>query len=100
MHAVGVLQKLLQDSIPSLHLNRLNALISTVRSAMTTRRLTLSGLARGLPAGQAIRHSIKRVDRLLGNRHLHNERPMFHQLLCRQFTAGARKKVPDYIFSS
>ena len=64
MHAVGVLQKLLQDSVPSLHLNRLNALISTVRSAMTTRRLTLSGLARGLPAGQAIRHDIKKGVRL------------------------------------
>ena len=54
MHAVGVLQRVLQDSIPSLHLNRLRALMSTVRSAMTTRRLTLSGLARGLPTGQAI----------------------------------------------
>lgn len=93
MHAVGVLQKLLQDSIPSLHLNRLRALISTVRSAMTTRRLTLSGLARGLPTGQAIRHRIKRVDRLLGNRHLHNERPLFYQLLCRQFMAQDKRPV-------
>ncbi|CAB3740917.1 IS4 family transposase IS1481A [Achromobacter deleyi] len=93
MHAVGVLQKLLQDSIPSLHLNRLRALISTVRSAMTTRRLTLSGLARGLPTGQAIRHRIKRVDRLLGNRHLHNERPLFYQLLCRQFMVQDKRPV-------
>ncbi|ADP17094.1 hypothetical protein AXYL_03774 [Achromobacter xylosoxidans A8] len=68
MHAVGVLQKLLQDSIPSLHLSQLKALTSTVRSTMTTRRLTLSGLARGLPADQAIRHRIKRVDRLLGKK--------------------------------
>jgi hypothetical protein len=52
MHAVGVLQKLLQDSIPSLHLSRLKALMCMVRSAMATRRLTLSGLARGLPTGQ------------------------------------------------
>ena len=87
MHAVAVLQKLLQYSIPSLHLNRRRALISTVRSAMATRRLTLSGLARGLPTGQAIRHRIKRVDSLLGNRHLHNERPMFYRLLCRQLMA-------------
>lgn len=93
MHAVGVLQKLLQDSIHSLHLNRLRALISTVRSAMTTRRLTLSGLARGLPTGQAIRHRIKRVDRLLGNRHLHNERPLIYQLLCRQFMAQDKRPV-------
>ncbi|WP_445657798.1 IS4 family transposase [Achromobacter sp. NCFB-sbj8-Ac1-l] len=93
MHAVGVLQKLLQDSIPSLHLNRLKTLISTLRSAMTTRRLTLSGLARGLPTGQAIRHRIKRVDRLLGNRHLHDERPMFYQLLCRQYMAEGKRPV-------
>lgn len=93
MHAVGVLQKLLQDSIPSLHLSRLKALMSAVLSAMTTRRLTLSGLARGLPAGQAIRHRIKRVDRLLGNTHLHNERPMVYQLLCRQFMGGIKRPV-------
>ena len=93
MHAVGVLQKLLQDSIPSLHLSRLKALMCMVRSAMATRRLTLSGLARGLPTGQAIRHRIKRVDRLLGNRHLHSERPMFYQLLCRQFMAGIKRPI-------
>ncbi|MBB1627729.1 hypothetical protein [Achromobacter sp. UMC71] len=81
MRAVGVLQKLFHDSVPSLHLSRLKALMSAVRSAMTTRRLTLSGRARGLPAGQAIRHRIKRVDRLLGNAHLRSERPMFYQLL-------------------
>lgn len=93
MHAVGVLQKLLQDSIPNLHLSRLKALLCTVRSAMATRRLTLSGLARGLPTGQAMRHRIKRVDRLLGNRHLHSERPMFYQLLCRQLMAGIKRPI-------
>ncbi|CAB3693547.1 Uncharacterised protein [Achromobacter spanius] len=60
---------------------------------MATRGLALSGLARGLPTGQATRHRIKRVDRLLGNRHLHSERSIFYQLLCRQFMAGTKRLV-------
>jgi hypothetical protein len=66
------------------------ALIGTVRNAMTTRRLTLSRLARGLPVGQAIKHCIKRVDRLLSNRHSHNERSIFYRPLCREFMFEAK----------
>lgn len=82
MHATAVLQKLLRRSIPSLHLKRLTTLAAVVGSALHGGRLTLSALARSLDDQCAVRHRIKRVDRLLGNRHLQEERLLVYHLLC------------------
>lgn len=82
MHATAVLQKLLRRSIPSLHHKRLTVLTAVVGSALSGTRLTLSALARGLDGHCAVRHRIKRVDRLLGNAHLLQERLQFYRLLC------------------
>ncbi|MBL6751836.1 MAG: IS4 family transposase [Nevskia sp.] len=82
MHATAVLQKLRRRSIPSIHLKRLNSLVAMVASALSGGRLTLSSLGRGLPGDTSVRHRIKRVDRLLGNSHLQQERLLFYRLLC------------------
>lgn len=82
MHATAVLQKLLRRSIPSIHLKRLNSLVAMVGSALSGGRLTLSALGRSLPGDSSVRHRIKRVDRLLGNSHLQQERLLFYRLLC------------------
>ena len=82
MNAFGVLQKRLRHSIPSVHLKRLNVLMAAVGSAVSGGRLTLSSLARHLAADTTVRHRIKRVDRLLGNCTLHDERTLFYRVLC------------------
>lgn len=82
MRAVAVLQKLLRRSIPSLHSKRLAAITAVVDSALRGGRLTLSALARSLDRPGAVRHRVKRVDRLLGNASLHQERLFFYRLLC------------------
>lgn len=82
MRAIKVLQKLLRRSIPSIHLKRLNALVDVVDSCVVGGRLTLSALARHLDSDRAVRHRIKRVDRLLGNARLQEERLLFYRLLC------------------
>lgn len=82
MHATAVLQKLLRRSIPSLHFKRLTVLMAIVGSALHGGRLTLSALGRSLDSRSAVRHRIKRVDRLLGNARLHEERLLFYKLLC------------------
>jgi hypothetical protein len=89
MHAVAVLQKLLRRSIPSIHLKRLDSLVALVGSALCGGRLTLSALGRSLPGHSAVRHRIKRADRLLGNVHLHEERLQFYRVLC-DLLIGAR----------
>lgn len=82
MHAIAVLQKLICRSIPSLHLKRLRTVTAVVGSALHGRRLTLSALGRNLRSECTVRHRIKRVDRLLGNRHIQQERLLFYRLLC------------------
>jgi len=82
MRALAVLQKRLRRSIPSVHLKRLNALVDVVGSAVYGGRLTLPALGRHLESRSAVRHRIKRVDRLLGNVQLHDERLLFYRLLC------------------
>jgi len=82
MHATAVLQKLLRRSIPSLHAKRLTAITAVVASALRGGRLTLSALARNLDSSCSVRHRIKRVDRLLGNANLHQERLFVYRMLC------------------
>lgn len=82
MHATAVLQKLLRRSIPALHAKRLAAITAVVASALRGGRLTLSALARNLDSSCAVRHRIKRVDRLLGNASLHQERLFVYRMLC------------------
>jgi hypothetical protein len=82
MHASAVLQKLLRRSIPSIHLKRLSALTAIVGSALRGGRLTLSALARSLDSDCAVRHRVKRVDRMLGNGQLQQERLLIYRLLC------------------
>jgi hypothetical protein len=89
MHATAVLQKLLRRSIPSIHLKRLAAVTAIVGSALCGRRLTLSALGRNLDTSCAVRHRVKRVDRLLGNAHLQDERLLFYRVLC-DLLIGAR----------
>ncbi|MCW2292772.1 hypothetical protein M2262_002822 [Pseudomonas sp. BIGb0408] len=51
--------------------------MSSVSALLQGHRLTLTDLGRAMPSAAYARHSIKRVDRLLGNAHLQNERLLF-----------------------
>jgi hypothetical protein len=93
MHATAVLQKLLRRSIPSLHSKRLAAITAVVASALRGGRLTLSALARNLDSLCAVRHRIKRVDRLLGNTFLQQERLLVYRMLCNLLIGGKPEPI-------
>lgn len=93
MRALAVLQKRLRDSIPSVHAKRLDALTAIIGSAVSGGRLSLSALGRSLDSGCAVRHRIKRVDRLLGNVQLHQERLSFYKLLCDLLIGSRREPI-------
>ena len=73
MHALVIVQQLLRTRCPHIHAARLAVILAAVAAAVRGRRLTLTELGRSLPGGQ-VKHNIKRIDRLLGNRHLAVER--------------------------
>lgn len=73
MHAITLLHKTLGRSAPQIHCSRLNALMSGVDSLLAGRRLTLTALGRSSQGQTQVKNKIKKMDRLLGNKKLHNE---------------------------
>lgn len=74
MHALRIVQQLIRSCCPHVHAARLAVVIATVGAAVRCRRLTLTELGRALISKAYVKHSIKRMDRLLSNRHLLAER--------------------------
>lgn len=78
MHAPRFLHNLLTSSLPVIHAKRLQAVLDTVGALLGERRLGLTAIGRALPSSTDAKHANKRVDRLLGNSHPHQERPLFY----------------------
>lgn len=72
------LHKILSDSAQVTHALRLNALFDAVQALLSSQRLGVTALGRHLPSDTTPKHAIKRMDRLLSNPHLHQERPLFY----------------------
>jgi hypothetical protein len=88
MHALTMLRGILARSCPGVHAKRLNSLLAAVEAAVSGSRLALSDLGRGLRSGTAVKHNIKRVDRLLGNGAMHDEIPELYRALAQQCLEG------------
>ncbi|SNX49507.1 hypothetical protein VTH8203_03155 [Vibrio thalassae] len=74
MCELDILHDSLYQFCPELHLKRLNSLTLACHALLECKTLTLTELGRNLPTKARTKHNIKRIDRLLGNRHLHKER--------------------------
>ena len=81
MHPLILLQRWLETTCPFIHQRRLQSLLLAVGALVRGQRLVLTDLGRHLPVDTAPRHAIKRVDRLLGNRHLAGERRVIYQAI-------------------
>lgn len=72
-----LVNELLKDhlsvSCPSIHSTRLQAVMDVATGLQKSRNLSLTAIGRELEGKTAIKHRIKKVDRLLGNRHLYEE---------------------------
>lgn len=74
MCELNILHESLYQFCPELHLKRLNSLMLACRALLDSKTLTLTKLGRNLPCQARTKHNINRMDRLLGNHHLHQER--------------------------
>lgn len=63
--------------IGSIHVVRLKAVAFAVEALIHGGRLSLTAIGRAARGTTRPKHSVKRVDRLLGNEHLNEERPVF-----------------------
>ncbi len=94
MHVAKVLHKQLQKT-SSIHKKRLASLFDIVETAMQTQYVTLTGLGRRLSSSIKIKYKIKKVDRLLGNKHLQRERIEIYKQLSRKLIG--KRKTPHII---
>lgn len=81
MHALKLLHNLIRESCPFIHKKRLDVLMDCTDGAIAGRKLTLTGIGRHLPGKSPVKQTIQRVDRLLGNEHIHEERIGIYQAL-------------------
>lgn len=84
MQQLALLHKEFEKELPFIHKTRLNCLLSTCHTAATNSKLYLTGLGRKDPSKTKTSSNIEKVNRLLGNKHIHQERKSFYQqMACR-----------------
>lgn len=88
MHAMTILHRIFSSRFPSMPIKRLMALLAAVEAVILGCRLTLSDLGRGVRGRATVKHNIKRMDRLLGNRLLHAELPVLYEILAQECLTG------------
>ena len=93
MHTTKVLHNLLTHSIPSIHSFRLDALLAAVDSLVHDAKASVTSLGRGLTGYAYGKHKIKRMDRLLSNRHLYEERFSIYSTMTRLFVSSLPEPI-------
>ncbi|HEX3159753.1 MAG TPA: IS4 family transposase [Gemmatimonadaceae bacterium] len=96
MHAspiVPLLHRWLQRACPAVHAARATAVVTVVEALVLGAKLALTPLGRNLRSAAFAKHSIKRVDRLLGNRHLHAERADLYRAMAHGLLAATPRPV-------
>jgi hypothetical protein len=78
MQQIILLHKKFEKELPFIHKTRLNCLMSLCITASTSNTLFLTGLGRNLSLPTKTSSNIEKVNRLLGNKHLHRERVAFY----------------------
>lgn len=93
MYTASVLHKLLIQSVPSIHSVRLNTLMVAVQALTTGAKAAVTSLSRGLTGRVYDKHKIKRMDRLLSNQHLYQERHSIYKALTQRITRGLTEPI-------
>lgn len=87
-----ILQKCFADVFSCMHIARVRVLEGAVSALLSCRRLILMDLARAWPGASKVRAPLKRLDRLLSNRHLFAECILFYAEMAR-WLIGQREAV-------
>jgi hypothetical protein len=88
-----VLSRWLASSGAIGHAKRSEAVVRTVSAVVRGGRLALTSLGRSRPGTAHVKHQIKAVDRLLGNRHLSGERDGIYRAMAKALLRGKVRPV-------
>ncbi len=93
MPVVTMLQRYLRTACATIHATRLHVLVAAVDAVTRGGRLTLTGLGHTLHSRTSVKHTIKRMDRLLGNTHLQRERLLIYAAMPRHVLGAQTRPV-------
>jgi hypothetical protein len=93
MHATRYLHKHVLKLCQAIHAKRLAVLFAAVGALARSRRLSLTGLGRSLRSSAEVKHNIKRMDRLLGNEQLYEERESIYAAVIQLVISSAQRPV-------
>ena len=93
MHATQLLDTYLRKHCQDAHKKRMTALITATQALITGRKLSLTGLGRAICNRTRTKHNIKRMDRLIGNPALHQDRYTIKRALARFIVGMQRRPV-------
>lgn len=93
MHTLPVLQKFFRHALPAVHARRRQALTEAVDAVAQGSRVAITALGRSLPGPIRIKHRVKRMDRLVGNRLLYAQRDWFDRVIIERMLAGSARPL-------
>jgi predicted small integral membrane protein len=93
MRAETILLRHLESELAEIHKARLKLFFTAVLALLRSGRLSLTSLGRAIATGTKPKHGIKRVDRLLGNKHLQRERVLFYRVLARRVIGALSRPI-------
>lgn len=93
MHAQPIITKILHHALDSMHRARRETLCAAVGAALSGQALSVTALGRRLDSGTDEKHQIERIDRLLSNPHLQQERASIYHSIATQLLARCPRPV-------
>jgi hypothetical protein len=93
MHTASILSKFLHNVLPSIHAARSKALILAIEALACGAQACVTSLGRGLSGTAYPKHKIKRMDRLLSNPHLYQERFSIYSAITNMLVKGLPEPV-------
>jgi hypothetical protein len=81
MQVLKLLHKELENEMIGIHKKRIDSLFDCVQGLINSKVLTLTSIGRSIENQVSSRSNIRKVDRLLSNEHLYNERILFYKYM-------------------
>lgn len=93
MHVRQVLSRWLRNRAAIAHQARSDAVLRVVQALIVGGKAALTALGRCREGGAHVKHHIKAVDRLLGNRHLHAEQRQVYRSIARALLVSNKRPI-------
>ena len=93
MRASRIVRQICLCAVANVHAARVAVVLAAVDALVRGGRLALTALGQRLESSASVKHRIKRIDRLLGNWHLHRELPVWYAALARRLLGKAHRPI-------